>query len=169
MSREKNESKVTAIVALGEKTRAIGKNNELLWKIPGDLARFKEITTGHPVIMGYKTFQSMGEKLLPNRTNIILSSDKGFLLENAHVVHTKEEALKIARESEGAENIFIIGGGQIYELLLPETDTLDLTVVHSDIEGDTYFPEYLEFSKTISEEQHSKEIPSFTRKILRRP
>lgn len=168
MEKIEKKHKVTAIAALGEKTRAIGKNNELLWKIPGDLIRFKEITTGHPIVMGYKTFQSMGEKLLPNRTNIILSLDTKLTVVGATVAHSKEEALKIAKQSEGSEKIFVIGGGQIYKLLLPETDELDLTLVRNDAEGDTFFPEYSEFDEVISEEHHETDKLKFTRKRLKR-
>jgi len=169
METKDNKHTVTAIAALGEETRAIGKDNDLLWKITGDLPRFKEITTGHPVIMGYTTFQSMGEKLLPNRTNIILSHDENLSIDGALIAHSKEEALKIAKESEGSENIFVIGGGQIYALLLPDTDVLDLTLVKDNAEGDTFFPEYSEFSKVISEEHHDDGELKFTRKKLERP
>ena len=160
---------ITAIAALGEKTRAIGKDGALLWHISGDLARFKRITTGHPVIMGYGTFQSMGEKLLPNRTNIILSRKKNLKIDGALVAHSKEEALALAKKSEGSENIFVIGGGQIYALLLPDTDILDLTLVKDDTPGDTHFPEYSEFSEVLSEEHHEDGALHFYRQKLRRP
>lgn len=166
--RMKKSPIITAIAALGEKTRVIGKNGDLLWKISGDLPRFKEITSGHPVIMGYATFQSMGEKLLPNRTNIILSHDEELAIDGALVAHSKEEALELAKESEGSENIFVIGGGQIYALLLPETDTLDLTLVRDNAEGDTFFPEYSEFSEIILEEDNKEHEPPFTRVKLKR-
>ncbi|MBL4644309.1 MAG: dihydrofolate reductase [Candidatus Pacebacteria bacterium] len=168
MEKLDTKHEITAIAALGKETRAIGKNNELLWKISGDLPRFKEITTGHPVIMGYATFQSMGEKLLPNRTNIILSHNKEIVIEGALVAHSKEEALEIAKKSDGSENIFVIGGGQIYALLLPDTDILDLTLVHDSVEGDTHFPEYSEFTDVISEEHHEEDGLKFTRAKLRR-
>lgn len=168
MKRIGKKHTVTAIAAIGKKTRAIGKNNELLWKIPGDLMRFKQITTGHPIIMGYKTFQSMGEKLLPNRTNIILSPDSKLTIGGAKVAHSKEEALEIAKRSEGSEDIFVIGGGQIYTLLLPEIDVLDLTLIHDNANGDIFFPEYSEFDKIISEEHYNENYPEITRIKLKR-
>jgi len=158
---------IVAIAAIGAKTRAIGKDNELLWRIPGDLPRFKEITSGHPVIMGYATFESMGRRTLPNRTNIILTLEPDVIVEGAHVAHSKEEALEIARNSIGSEKIFIIGGGQIYTLMLPETDTLDLTLVHDDADGDVFFPDYSEFSEVISQEHHDEGELKFTRTILK--
>lgn len=169
MEKEPKEHQITAIAALGEETRAIGKGNDLLWRITGDLPRFKEITTGHPVIMGYTTFQSMGEKLLPNRTNIILSRNEDLKIDGALIAHSKEKALELAKQSEGSENIFVIGGGQIYALLLPDTDVLDLTLVKDNTDGDTHFPEYSEFSEVISEEHHEDGDLKFSRKRLRRP
>ena len=166
---KKATHRVTAIAALGEETRAIGKNNDLLWHITGDLARFKRITTGHPVIMGYNTFQSMGERLLPNRTNIILTQDADISIDGACVAHSKEEALEIAKRSEGSEEIFVMGGGQIYALLLPDTDVLDLTLVKDNAEGDTFFPEYSEFTEVLSEEHHQDGELHFSRKQLTRP
>lgn len=164
-----NTHEIIAIAALGKDTRAIGKNNNLLWNIPGDLPRFKAITTGHPVIMGFATFESMGKRLLPNRTNIILTYDSSIHISGAYIVHSKEEALEIAKKSEGSEEIFIIGGGQIYTLFLPETDTLDLTLVHDTQDGDVFFPDYSEFSEIISEEQCANENITFTRRKLKRP
>jgi len=168
MEAKPKKHEIIAIAALGEETRAIGKNNDLLWHITGDLPRFKEITMGHPVIMGYATFQSMGEKLLPERTNIILSHDEKLTIDGAIVAHSKDEALEKAKESEGSENIFVIGGGQIYALLLPDTDVLDLTLVKDSTPGDTHFPDFSEFDEVISEEDHQDGDLFFTRKKLRR-
>src|SRR3989344_8274265 len=100
---------VSIIAALGEHTRAIGKQGALLWKIPGDLPRFKTLTTGHPIIMGQKTFESIG-KVLPNRTNIVISHLPNFKIEGAIVVGSPDEALEKASELDEDE-IFIVGGG----------------------------------------------------------
>src|SRR5687768_8176699 len=93
--------------------RGIGRGNELMWHIPEELKRFKEITTGHPIIMGRKTHESI-KRLLPNRTNIIVTRDPNYKVEGGIVVHSIEEAIEKAKESDGGEEIFIIGGGQIY-------------------------------------------------------
>lgn len=138
------------IAAIGAQTRAIGKGNALLWHIRDDLKRFKEITSGHPVIMGRKTYESIG-KPLPNRTNIIITRSPTFQAANCIVCGSPEKALQIAKEKEKNE-IFIIGGGELYKELLPMADRLYLTLVESDESGDTFFPDYSEFKKVIGRE-----------------
>ncbi len=137
------------IVAVDE-SRAIGKNNQLLWFIPEDLHRFKAITTGHVVIMGENTFRSIG-KPLPNRTNIVLTINRDFHPTGCLVVYSIEEALKVARLHE-QEEMFVIGGASIYKQFLPMTERLYLTLVEGKHEADTYFPDYAEFDVVVSEE-----------------
>src|SRR3972149_11700623 len=113
---------ISIIVAIG-KNRAIGKNNQLLWDIPEDMAHFKKITSGHTVIMGEKTFLSIGHPL-PNRKNIVVTLDKNFQAEGCEARFSLEEVLREAKKSP--EEIFIIGGGQIYAQALPHADKLYL-------------------------------------------
>jgi dihydrofolate reductase len=146
---------IAIIAALGAKTRAIGKDNKLLWHIPDDLKRFKALTTSHPVIMGRKTFASIVAvlgKALPGRTNIVITRDLAWHYPEAIIVHSLEKAFAKAKEVE-KEEIFIGGGTQIYELALPYVDRLYLTLIDDEKEGDSYFPEYeKEFTKIISNE-----------------
>lgn len=143
--------KISLIAAIAENS-ALGKNNKLIYRIPEDLKRFKEITSGHPIIMGRKTFESIGRPL-PNRTNIILTHYKDFKAEGCEVVHSIEEGIEVAVKVEKNE-VFVIGGGQIYEQSLSLADKLYLTVVEGEPEADTYFPDYSEFKKLIVEESH---------------
>ena len=141
---------LSIIVVIG-KNREIGCNNKLLWDIPEDMARFKKITTGHPVIMGQATFESIG-KALPNRTNVILTLDKEFQADNCKIAYSIDEGVEIAKNSPGGEESFVIGGGQIYKQMISIADKLYLTIVDDTPEADTFFPEYGEFKNTIKEE-----------------
>lgn len=133
----------------------IGQDNQLIWHLPNDLKHFKEITTGHPIIMGRKTFESIG-RILPNRTNIIITRNRNYSIENAKVAHSLNEALELAKEID--KNIFIIGGGKIYEQAIDFADILEVTEVHENFEGDTYFPEIdLNVWKEISRIKHYKD------------
>jgi dihydrofolate reductase len=129
--------KLSLIVAVAE-NGVIGHNNQLIWHLPNDLKQFKRLTTGHCIIMGRKTFESIG-KPLPNRTSIIISRNPDFQIEGCITVNTLENALKKAQELENEES-FIIGGAEIYRLALPLTDKIYLTEVHHAFEGDTFFP-----------------------------
>lgn len=151
--------KISLIAAISE-NRVIGKDNALLWHISEDLKRFKELTKGHPVIMGRKTYESIG-RLLPNRKNIIITRDVDYKLEGAVIVNSLEEALRQA-QSISTDEIFIIGGGQIFEQAIQIADKLYLTIVHTTIEGDTFFPDYSQFSKVISKKDSSNEEFSYT-------
>ena len=142
--------KISIIAAIAQ-NRAIGKNNKLLWDIPQDLQRFKRITSGHPVIMGQNTFESLGRPL-PNRTNIVLTFDKSFQAPGCIVVYSFEEATKIASEKD-KEEIFFIGGGQIYAQAIKLADKLYLTLVEGEYDADTFFPDYSDFKKTVFEEK----------------
>lgn len=152
--------KISVIAVISQEKRALGVNNGLLWKIEGDLPRFKALTTGHPVIMGRKTFESIGRPL-PNRTNIVITRNTDFKIEGASVVSSIEEALTLAKQSE-QEEIFIIGGGEIYKQSLHLVDRLYLTLVDDEPEADVFFPEYSEFTKEISREEHPEHNPPFT-------
>ncbi|MEO0038694.1 MAG: hypothetical protein RIQ59_1905 [Bacteroidota bacterium] len=128
---------ITLIAAAAE-NNALGKDNDLLWHLPEDFKRFKQITSGHFIIMGRKTFESF-PKPLPNRTHIIITRQEEYLVEGCLVVHSLEEALEIAPQNE---EVFIIGGAQIYEQALPFADKIDLTRVHIELDADAFFPEF---------------------------
>ena len=128
---------VSIIAAVGRNFE-LGKNNDLIWHFKQDMKFFKETTLGHTVIMGRKTFESL-PKALPNRLNVVITSDKGYKAENAVVVSSVEEALKYCENDEA----FIIGGGMIYKELLPYADKLYLTEIEDSCEdADTYFPSF---------------------------
>lgn len=127
---------ITIIVAMG-KNREIGADNQLLWHLPKDLKHFKELTSGHPIIMGRKTYESIG-KPLPNRTNIVISRKNDWFEEGILIVGSIKEAIKFAKKID--ENIFIIGGGNIYEQTIDLADQLEITSVDATLEADTYFP-----------------------------
>ena len=128
------------IVACAE-NRVIGKDNQLIWHMPHDLKFFKETTSGHYVLMGRKSFESMG-KPLPNRLNIIITRNEDYAAEGALVVHSLEEGLKLAKEQKQRE-VFILGGGEIYKLALEKklVDRIYLTEIKATFNGDTFFPE----------------------------
>src|SRR3990167_10409085 len=151
-----NKPIISLIAAISE-NRAIGNENKLLWQIPKDLKRFRKVTTGHPVIMGRKTFESIGHPL-PHRTNIIVTRNQNYHAAGCTVTHSIEEALTIAksrlRQGSGeATETFVIGGGQIYNKAIKYADKLYLTVVKGSYTADTYFPDYSEFTKVISREE----------------
>lgn len=139
------ESKIVAIAAIG-KNHELGRKGDLLWKLPKDWNRFKAVTAGHPVIMGRKTFiSSIGNKPLPNRTNIVVTRDQEWGAPGVTVAHGIEEALEMARRGLDMEasKIFVIGGGEIYTAALPYTDTLDLTLVDASYpDADAFFPPF---------------------------
>lgn len=129
---------VSIIVAMDE-NRAIGKDQQLLWRLPNDMKFFKETTTGHTVIMGRKTYESLPKGALPNRKNIILSSNPSLDYENCIICHSLKEALTL---TESEEEVFIIGGGNVYEQAFPVADKLYLTIVHHIFnEATVFFPE----------------------------
>jgi len=139
-----NKPKISIIAAVAANL-AIGKNNQLLWHLPEDLKRFKQLTTGHAVVMGQKTYESLGRPL-PDRTNIVITLDKAYKAKGCIIVHSIEEALKEAKKVE-SEEIFIIGGGSIYRQFLPLADKLYITRVEKNFDADTFFPPYDEFNK----------------------
>lgn len=135
--------KIIMIAAMA-RNGVIGKNGKMLWHLPGDLKRFKKLTTGHIVIMGRKTYESIG-KPLPNRTNIIVTGKVDYKASQVVIVHSFEEAISRARQISEChsplKHIFIIGGAKIYEQALSVADEIYLTSIEQSFEGDTYFPE----------------------------
>lgn len=134
---------ISIIVALA-RNRAIGLNGNLIWHLSADLKYFKRVTTGHTVIMGYKTFLSLpNHKALPNRRNIIISSHLEQAPEGFELAHSIQEAVNMVH---GEEETFVIGGGSIYEQFLPKADRLYLTRIDKEFEADTFFP-YIDFDE----------------------
>mgnify|MGYP001366512311 FL=1 len=127
-----------SIIAAVAENYAIGKDNDLLCHLPGDLKRFKQITSGNTVIMGRKTFLSLPNGALPNRRNIVISRSQNLNFKNVEIVASIGEAIKICDADK--EN-FIIGGGEIYKQFLPFVDKIYLTKIHAVFDGDTFFPE----------------------------
>ena len=127
---------LSMIVAMAE-NRAIGKNNELLWHLPKDFQHFKSVTMGKPILMGRKTYESIGIPL-PGRKNIVITRDADFAAEGVVVVHSIVSALE---EAKDYDDVMIIGGASFYQQMLPMVDRLYLTVVHESFDGDVFFPE----------------------------
>ena len=127
--------KVSIIVAVS-KNNVIGKDNQLIWHLPADLKHFKKLTTGHHIIMGRKTFESIG-KALPNRVSVIITRQKNYKQENCIITHSLKEAINKAKEDT---EIFIIGGASIYEEAIKLSDKIYLTSIDDNFEGDTFFP-----------------------------
>ena len=141
-----------AIVVAADENNVIGKDNQLIWHLPADLKHFKQITMGHPIIMGRKTYESIG-KPLPGRTTIIITRQDGYEAEGCIVVNAIQEAIEKAKQLD--EQAYLIGGAEIYKQALELTDTIYLTRIHHRFEGDTFFPEIKEDEwKSVSEEQH---------------
>jgi len=149
-----------SIIAVVGRNNEIGKDNRLLWHIPEDLKRFRKITQGHTVIMGRKTFESIG-KPLPNRENIVVTHDRLYKAPGCKVVDSLESALSIAQKEE-TDEVFIIGGGNIYSQAIEYADKLYLTVVDANSIADSFFPDYSAFTKKIREEKHTSGNLSFT-------
>lgn len=136
---------ISMVAAAGE-NNSLGKEGKLLWNLPHDMMRFKNLTIGHPVIMGRKTFETL-PRPLKGRTNIILTRNKTYQAEGCIVVNTIEEAISAAKSAEGSDEICIVGGGEIYKLAMPFANKIEFTLVHHKFEeADAYFPE-LDYSK----------------------
>ncbi|WP_207427254.1 dihydrofolate reductase [Pedobacter sp. SYSU D00535] len=135
-SIKQNGSPVISNVVVVDEQWGIGKNNQLLVHFPADLKRFKSITTGHTIIMGRKTFDSMG-RALPNRRNVVVSRQKDLKLEGAEVFDSLDEALKAC---QGEAEVFIIGGAEIFRQAIEITDRVYLTRIHETFDADTFFP-----------------------------
>lgn len=133
-----------AIIVAQAENRVIGINNKLPWHLPEDLRYFKQVTMSKPIIMGRKTYESIGRPL-PGRTNIVISRQEGYAPERVKVVSSLEEAIELAESIciiDGAEEAMVIGGAQIYEQALLRADRLYLTQVHASVEGDAWFPAF---------------------------
>ena len=141
---------ISFVVAMG-RNKVIGRNNSLPWNMPADMKHFKKLTLGKPIIMGRKTYETIG-KPLPNRKNIIITRDQDYKAEGCIVAHSIEESLQSA---ENAEEVMVIGGAQIYKEFLPKANRIYLTIIDHDFEGDTHFPEYNEEEwQEIEREEH---------------
>ena len=125
------------MIAAAAENKALGKDNQLVWHLPNDFKRFKNLTTGHYIIMGRKTFESF-PKPLPNRTHVIITRQSNYHAEGCIVVDSIEKAIEKCPKEEDA---FIIGGGEIYQLAMPFADKIELTVVHHHFDADAFFPE----------------------------
>ena len=135
--------KLALIVAVAQ-NRVIGRDNKLPWYLPNDLKYFKQTTLGKPVIMGRKTYESIG-KPLPGRTNIVITRQTDYQPEGVKVVSSVEDAIQVAENVcliDGQEEAMVMGGAEIYGLTLPHCERLYLTEVHAEVEGDAWFPEY---------------------------
>lgn len=141
---------ITLIAAAAE-NNALGKDNQLVWHLPDDFKRFKQITSGHYIIMGRKTFESF-PKPLPNRTHVIITRQKNYNVDGCIVVNSIEDAIKVCPIDE---EVFIIGGADIYNQSIDFADKIELTKVHANFEADAFFPEInLNHWKLIFEEKH---------------
>lgn len=163
---------MTIIIAAAADNNAIGKDNALLWHLPEDFKRFKTLTSGHHIIMGRKTFESL-PKMLPNRTHIIITRQKNYAPEGCIVVKSLKEALKKVPKNEKA---YIIGGGEIYKQAISVADKIELTRVHQSFDADTIFPEiphedweiiYEEFHPADEKHSYSFTFQTFIKKASR--
>jgi len=148
---------MVSIIAAKSKNNALGKENKLLWHLPIDFKFFKDTTLGHPIIMGRKTFESL-PKALPGRTNIIITGDRNYKKEDAMVTHSLEDAIKLGLSEN--EEVFICGGGQIYEEALDKNlvNKMYITEVDVELNGDTFFPTFDESKwDLIKKECHTKD------------
>lgn len=143
------------LIAATSQNNALGKDNKIIWHLPDDFKRFKELTSGHHIIMGRKTFESF-PKPLPNRTHVVITRQKNYNPEGCIVVNSIGEAFKICPENK---DVFLIGGAEIYKLGLPFTDKMELTYINETFEADAFFPE-VDFSewKLTNEEFHPKDV-----------
>lgn len=152
---------IVSIIAAMAKNKVIGKDNDLVWNYPKDMRFFKEKTRDHFVIMGRKNFESIPEKYspLPNRTNVVVTKQEGFVAKGCIVVKSLEQALEIARE-QGENEAFIIGGGQIYNYAIDNSlaDKMYLTYLDKEYDGDVYFPDFETSNwKEVWRESHEKD------------
>ena len=130
---------IRSIIVAKSENNVIGKDNDLVWKMPADLKHFRSTTTGHFIVMGRKTLEAT-EKPLPGRTSIVITRQKDFRAEGCLVVHSLEEAYELGRKYR-QEEVFILGGGEIYKQAMESADKIYLTEIRETFEGDTYFPE----------------------------
>mgnify|MGYP001615647395 FL=1 len=129
---------IISLIAAIARNRVIGKDNALPWKLPADMRRFKQLTIGKPIIMGRKTFESIGRPL-PDRMNVIITRNKDFHAEGCTVVHSLDEVITSVGE---AQEVMVIGGSSVFQQFLPYAKRMYLTIIDEDIEGDVLFPEF---------------------------
>lgn len=147
---------IISLIAAMSQNRVIGRDNDLPWKLPDDMKFFQRTTRGHVVIMGRKNYDSLpaSYKPLPNRTNVILTRQAGFKAEDCVVFDNLEGALNFSK-NKGEQEVFVIGGGQIYDQAIEKSDRIYLTEIEAEIDGDTFFPELGADWKEVSREHHS--------------
>lgn len=143
--------KIISIIVAIASNNAIGKDNRLLWHIPDDLKRFKALTTGHTIVMGKRTFESLPIRPLPNRRSIVITDIAGETIPGCEMAYSIDDA--ISKMENGAEN-FIIGGGMVYRQFMPLAHKLYLTIVHKDFEADTFYPE-IDYSEWVEESKET--------------
>jgi dihydrofolate reductase len=152
--------RVSLIVAMAA-GGVIGLDNRLPWHLPADLKRFKRLTMGHPLVVGRKTFESIGRPL-PGRTMVVVTRDSGYAPPGVRVAHSVDEALATAAAAEGGDEVFVAGGAEIYRQMLPRADRLHLTRIDAEFPGDTRFPEFDPSQWRLVEEERHKptdEVP----------
>jgi dihydrofolate reductase len=138
-----NDAGIGLIWAQTQQGGVIGRDGTMPWHVPEDMKHFAATTTGHPVVMGRRTWDSIPERFRPfsGRTNIVVTRQPGWEASGAVVVHSLEEGLRVARESEGAERVWVIGGGELFEQALPLADVAMVTILDLDVDGDTFAPD----------------------------
>lgn len=145
---------MTILIAAAAENNALGKDNQLVWHLPDDFKRFKQLTTGHYIVLGRKTFESF-PKPLPNRTHVIITRQKNYKAEGCIIVNSVEEAMKTVPKTE---DVFIIGGAEIYTQTIDFADKIELTRVHTSVDADAFFPEInLKKWTLTNEEFHPKD------------
>ncbi len=157
--------RISMIAAIGQ-NRELGKGNDLIWRISADLKRVKELTMGHPLIMGRRTYESIGRPL-PGRTSIVITRSQ-VCIDGCLVVDSLSKALEAARAIDD-EEVFIFGGASMYEEALPLTHRLYLTEIKAtDAAADVFFPDFSEFTKVVEEDKHLENTPPFVWRTLER-
>lgn len=144
-----------SLIAAAAENNVIGVDNDLPWRLPDDMKFFVQCTKGHHILTGRKNLESFG-KLLPNRTNIVLTRDKDYSFEGAYIFNELDAALEFAK-NRGEHELMVIGGGEIYRQTIDRAHRIYLTRVHTEIEGDTYFPEIGDEWKLIEEKKHAQD------------
>lgn len=147
---------ILSLIVAADLNNVIGAGNKLLWNLPDDMKHFRELTSGHPVIMGRKTYESIGRPL-PKRRNIVISRQKDLAIDGCDVVDSLERAIELVKDDPTSE-AFIIGGGEIYRQAMDRADRIYLTRVHGEFTGDTFFPEIDPKEwKEVEREEHTKD------------
>lgn len=140
--RPQHQPQLSLVVAMAA-NYTIGRDNQLPWRLPKDLAYFKRVTMGHPIVMGRKTFESIG-RALPGRQNIVVTHQPGWSAQGVDVAHSLQQALALAgsgANAAGVSQVMLIGGAQLFAQALPQAQRLYLTWVHAEVQGDTFFPQ----------------------------